>query len=427
MNTPQIIDRAKMKTPSNFPSHETLPNKIPKDNPTLPKDSPTQYWRTIDNSKDVQLKLFSAYYDSRFSSEIYLLGFENHDAKHSYYCVFEYQEAEVKCSTEPATRLNVNDDVDPYKEYHIVLWGFYYVCKLPNNKDVPTRATISLRPDCTLNSDTDWLPVRNRKPNDIVSKAKFGVCLQGPVYDIQDPQIIIEFVELQKALGAEVITMYVQSASSLVWKAIQQYADEGLVDIVNWNLTFVQDSGYVHYRGQSLLVNECVYRNMHTVEYLAMNDLDEAIVPQGNLHSWPDMLSEIEGNERGAFVFPHTSFTKDRKDVDATVLQCKPENGLKTINVPRYVQKYRRFSSGGYEKLIVKPLCVKKVSFHRIFGFVDGFKLYKVPASVGMSYHFREPPLPTRGAVTTDNRLTTLFPNVLSNIRTRLCALYANT
>ncbi len=408
--------------PNSTHTHMSHLPKLPK-----PEDIPfTYYWRTIDNSKNVQLKLLSAYYDNRFSSEVYLLGYENHDVKHNYYCLFGYKDR-VVCSTAPAKRLNVNDDVDPYKDYHIALWGFYYICPLPDNT-VPAWATISLQPDCTLNSDKDWLPVQNRNPNNVSTKAKFGVCLQGPVYDIKDPQIIVEFVELHRALGAEIITMYVQTASPLVWKAMQQYADEGLVDLINWNLTFVKDAGYVHYKGQSLLVNECVYRNMYRVEYLAMNDLDEVIVPQGNLHSWGDMIKVIEDNGRGAFLFPHTSFTKDRKDIKAELLQCKSETktSLRAIEIPRYVRKFKRFSSGGYEKLIVKPLCVKKVSFHRIFGFVDGYSLYKVPSNVGMSYHYREPPLPTSGHVTTDSRLLTLFPNVLDKIRERLCSLYTD-
>ncbi len=383
---------------------------------------PKYYWRNIDNSINVQLKLFSAYYDDRFSSEVYVLGYENHDVKHDYYCVLGYQERGV-CSKEAAKRVNVNDDVDPFKEYNIALWGFYYICKLPT-ADIPMKVSISLSPNCTMNSDSDWLPVENREKR--AKKAKFGVCVQGPVYNVDNPQVIVEFMELHRALGAEIVTVYVQSAGPLVWRALQQYAHEGLVDLVNWNLTFVEGSGYAHYRGQSLLVNECLYRNMHRVEYLAMNDLDEVIVPLGKPGTWSEMLPMIEGKGRGAFLFAHTPFTKDYRNVKKELLQCRSETGtsLEAIKPPRFMKRHKRFLSKGYEKFIIKPVCSRTVSFHRIFGFVDGYLTYKVPISIGMSYHYRDTPLPTLGQSTTDNRLQTLFPGVLEKIRERLCALY---
>lgn len=417
--------------PSSYSNSTTPPilhmSILPRTNPqkhgstTITHVNPKYYWRNIDNSINVQLKLFSAYYDDRFSPEVYVLGYENHEVKHDYYCVLGYQDR-VVCSKEAAKRVNVNDDVDPYEEYKIALWGFYYICKLPTS-DIPTKISISLSPICTMNSDSDWLPVENREKR--AKKAKFGVCVQGPVYNIDNPQIVVEFMELHRALGAEIVTVYVQTAGELVWRALQQYADEGLVDLVNWNLTFVQDSGYVHYRGQSLLVNECLYRNMNSVEYLAMNDLDEVIVPLGESRTWSDMLPVIEGKGRGAFLFGHTTFTKEYKTTKNELLECRSETGtsLKAIEPPRFMKQYKQFRSNGYEKFMIKPVCSKKVSFHRIFGFVDGYSMYKVPSSIGMSYHYRDPPLPTKGRPTSDDRLQTLFPGVLEKIRERLCAL----
>ena len=384
------------------------------------------YWRTIDNAKNVQLKLFSSYFDDRESPQVYVLGFENHDASHKYYCVLGYDDRTV-CSDEPAARMNVNDDVDPFKDYDIALWGYYYTCKLPS-PEVPTKVSITLNPECTLNSQEDWLPVLNREKKEKSEMRKFGACVQGPVYDVDDPQIVVEYMELHRSLGAEIITVYVQNAGPLVWKALQHYRDEGLVDLINWNLTFVEGAGYFHYRGQSLLVNECLFRNMYRVEYLAMNDLDEVIVPLGNSRTWSDMLPSLDAPGRGAFLFGHTTFTGDRQAVKEELLQCRTETGssLKAIDPPRYMAKNKRFLKNGYEKFMVKPLSSKKISFHRIFGFLSGYSMYTVPKSVGLSYHFRDPPLTKSGRTFSDERLQTLFPEVLEKIRERLCSLYVD-
>ena len=184
------------------------------------------------------------------------------------------------CVDEPARRKRVNDDVDPYYMYNTTFWGFYYICKLPTS-DIPVRASLSLHSNCTLNYDTDWLPIGNREERVVHNKfqmKKFGVCVQGPVYNMKNPQRVIEFVELHKALGAEIITVYIQDADKRIWNALEQYKREGVVDLVNWNLSFIEETGNVHYRGQSLLVNECIYWNMYRVQYLSMNDLDEVIV-----------------------------------------------------------------------------------------------------------------------------------------------------
>ena len=377
---------------------------------------PSHYWRNIDNSRNVQLKLFSAYYDDRDTPEIYLLGFENHEAEQKYYCIFAYDNGKHECVDEPARRKRVNDDVDPFKDYHITFWGFYYICKLPTSS-IPVNASLSLHSNCTLNSNRDWLPIDNRVKRETFQMKKFGVCLQGPVYNLKNPQRVVEFVELHKALGAEIITVYIQDAGELVWKILEQYEREGVVDLVNWNLLFIEETGYVHYRGQSLLVNECIYRNMYRVQYLSMNDLDEVIVPQGNLHTWSDMLPAIEGTNRGAFLFQHTTFMHPLSEDS---LQCGPE---RTINQPLYIARTQRFMKGGYEKFIIKPLYSKKASFHRIFEFVGSYYLFNVPKTTGLSYHYREPPLPKQGNTLVDKRLSTLFPTVLENIRERLCSL----
>ena len=46
----------------------------------------------------------------------------------------------------------------------------------------------------------------------------------------------------------------------------------------------------------SVTFNDCFYRNMYKYKYIALLDMDEAIVPLGNLTSWSELMQIVELN-----------------------------------------------------------------------------------------------------------------------------------
>ena len=50
----------------------------------------------------------------------------------------------------------------------------------------------------------------------------------------------------------------------------------------------------MHYYGQLAAANDCLYRYMYTSQYIAFIDLDELIVPRGNLTTWGQLFDQLE-------------------------------------------------------------------------------------------------------------------------------------
>ena len=65
---------------------------------------------------------------------------------------------------------------------------------------------------------------------------------------------------------------------------MKPYINEGLVEILDWNLKPLVFSGTDRYEGQFSVINDCIYHNMYRVKYLALMDMDEFIIPQHKNH-----------------------------------------------------------------------------------------------------------------------------------------------
>ena len=64
------------------------------------------------------------------------------------------------------------------------------------------------------------------------------------------------------------------------------YIKSGLVEMLDWKVTPIRKDGT---RGPC---NECVYRNIHRAEYLALHDIDEVFIPYKH-DDWFGMLDDI--------------------------------------------------------------------------------------------------------------------------------------
>jgi len=54
----------------------------------------------------------------------------------------------------------------------------------------------------------------------------FGVCIQTPVFAVQNPQSVVEAIEILRLLGAEHFTLYIHSVTAWVMDVLETYAEE---------------------------------------------------------------------------------------------------------------------------------------------------------------------------------------------------------
>ena len=352
------------------------------------------HWTSVHVTGKYSYHFISAYFDNRETAPgrpaVIVIGYVNRTIHTNLYCGFRFPNGSRTCSDRPAIQQKVNrariTDVTIAKPIHCI-------CSLSTNDDEsPLFVTISNSSKCDPMSTSGMIPVRNRHRYDTKHKVKkFGVCLEGPVirnsHTLQD---LVEFIEMSQLLGAELITIYV-GPMQLDGKDLQYISDayHKTVNFIEWR-SFKKHHP-LHYYGQLPLISDCLYRNMHEVEYLAMIDLDEMILPTKD-RNWAEMIDKLKRNKNFAsFMFLNRYFTAVKEQgmmTTPSLPECKNK-------IPKYFTKCSaslcHFHYYSRTKLIMRPKAVLRASVHRVTASLPAYKMtYKVPARIGISAHYKE-------------------------------------
>ena len=222
------------------------------------------------------------------------------------------------------------------------------------------------------------------------TKLDFAICLHQPLFKISDHQHVAAWIEMNRSLGAQLITLYYQENNTdQVISTIQKYVNEGFVIAISWhqNITTENDRNY----GQQILDMDCLYRNMHVTKYLAFHDLDELLVPHQSV-TWHGLVKQLDRPKRSCFQFCMSYF----HDVNTVVPMDTNQSGRGCSNVtdiPVMFKRTQRTADISCElfrwKNICKPEAVHIVKIH-LAETVNGYDQPTiVPPSIGIIHHYR--------------------------------------
>ena len=228
-------------------------------------------------------------------------------------------------------------------------------------------------------------------------------------------QFIVQSIELNRILGAELFTFYIHDASQAVMRVLEDYTKEGVVNVVRSTIPNIN----VHCKGQSALIQDCGYRNMHKVRHLLYTDLDEVIVPQYHQNR-SEMITAIDSTSIGGFHVRHVALSG--KLAPKMLRIC---NSNKEIEIPRFMKFTERslpYSLPQRAKYIIKPEAFAVVQTHKPGKLLKGYSTYSVPSEIALLYHYRIPILhDNSGEIVKDDRLTEYFPELIERIQQRIC------
>ena len=261
----------------------------------------------------------------------------------------------------------------------------------------PEYASISKHNDCS--SPLAKIRIHSNKPE---KNFTYGVCLHKALYDLHEPQLLVDWVELNVALGAEIITVYLQNVSESYYNAMIPYIEKGIVEVLDWNLKPPLLSGYTKHWGQTATISECILRNIYRVKYLALIDVDEFIVPQENITVIKLIEEVVKLNKEKAinpasFIFYNTYVYND----GVSLPQVKTTTKCPRKAWPRYYTNTQRVAdpekehhSFHWHKMIVKTSAVISAWYHWPAAIQDGYtSKFLVPAKYGLTLHYRVPEL----------------------------------
>ena len=229
-----------------------------------------------------EMFVFSAYLDTRenyyYSKRgVVALAVQNDRMNHPFlYCHLTDSNGHAWCLKQHISKVVLNKKDKQYK-YH----PYYYICNLPPRFSAITPKFVSFSFNSSCLQPSHPVPV-TQVQDTINSIRRFGVCIQSPLFNMNDVQFIVQTIEMNRILGAERFTFYIHNASQDIMRVLQDYSKEGVVDVVM--STIPNSMG-------NRCFSETAYRNMYKVRHLFYTDLDEIIVPQ-NHQNWSEMISD---------------------------------------------------------------------------------------------------------------------------------------
>ena len=265
--------------------------------------------------------------------------------------------------------------------------------KMIDSSTPPVSATLTTNSTCT-GGHSELIQIkdtRNQKRDH-----DFGVCLHKGLYDLNEPQLLVDWVELNIALGAKVITVYLQNVSESYYEIMQPYIEQGIVEVLDWKLHIPLVPEYTKHWGQTATISECIFRNINRVKYLGLMDVDEFFVPQRNL-TIPELLSELETRDDAKNAASFILYNAFLWNNGTTLPEVANSSKCSDMKWPRYFMSTQRSSDPprqyGYHKIIVKPLAVNTAWYHYIFEpWQKGYtKHFNVPVELGLTHHYRFP------------------------------------
>ena len=332
--------------------------------------------------------LFSAYYDNRktrLRPAVVVLGYAWNEAKQRpLYCLLKYEDGRTQCGKNPLTMEGIASCMRPN------LGGLPYFFYCPAEADVsPVAVKLSDSKSCEAQYSSQEVAVDNQKQRKESSKT-FGVCVGGPAIGhdgiLQD---MIDFISINKILGADVITIYIipeKIDRTVVETLLKRFPR--VLRLIEWkNLSLWTP---LHYYGQYLMVQDCLYRSMYEVDYLFHQDIDEVFIPMAG-KTWAESVPKIPGLMTGAGFKHQNSFFLPDKVQPQIPFANESCGGLQ---VPKYLTRTKRlpcFPGYNYRsKSMTRPNLTLEVAIHDVCQTLHGYSGgVHVPASVAILGHFR--------------------------------------
>lgn len=157
--------------------------------------------------------------------------------------------------------------------------GFLSSCDLPEEIDSYTLCSvnISVEPEAYRQTDKNTKEIPLHALDHRENMETYGLCVPPITGEISVTRLV-EFIELSQILGVSHFTFYNSKTSDKTQEVLRYYREKGLLSVYPWDLPHYISSN-VQDNGQTAALNDCLYRNMGKLAYVAFNNLDEFIVP----------------------------------------------------------------------------------------------------------------------------------------------------
>lgn len=338
-----------------------------------------EYWQSVEETSLKSHHVFSAYHDNDGTPPgIKIIGNVNNQLKCSLFCQLWYHNGSDSNSMTISNAI-----AEPLAEGHGLRHRVsFFRCHLPNSM-VPVAVSLTSKKCMTPNN---LLPVRSHVVND-KDKKRFTVCIAPLFGRYNRTSELIQWIELNRIIGADYFVFYNYSTSIYVDRVLNFYVRKGLVEVVHWNVSNFSIEYQMHYFGQHAAMNDCLMRMKNISEFVVNSDLDEVLVPHSKYSTWNDIVKHKPNY--GGYLFRHSFFRLNWNNTEKefpkkdsavkynlfTVLKSRRES---TIDPPKNRSKY-----------FCRSNVTESMGTHEIFKLKASWHSYTLAPETGLVQHYR--------------------------------------
>ena len=258
---------------------------------------------------------------------------------------------------------------------------------------------------------TNLLPVLVNEYSNISNR--YTLCV-SPLHDNYSRAYeLIEWIELNRILGADKFIFYNFSCSQFISRILNLYTKIGLVSVLDWRIPHQNKllESETWYFGQVSALNDCLFRNRGRSLFTVNIDLDEFIIPRGKkVWTWNQMLKQLPIYD--VYRFSNTLFTSQEFDTQKNYTWYQNASKFHLVTLLKRSRDLTVFKDGGRSKYIARTQAVGLLAIHSLWE--KTVKILSVPRSSGLLHHYRVHRTPNKsGKLRHDDTIVKKYKEIL--------------
>ena len=260
-----------------------------------------------------------------------------------------------------------------------------FFCNLPDRR-IPFAVSLTTHDN---DKPQNILPVRSQvvKPED---RKRFAICVSPLFGNYDASNELIQWIELNRILGAEYFVFYNHSIGKNVNTVLRFYEKKGLAQIVQWGLSKFRlgPTPELVYIGQHFAMNDCLMKVKNISEFVVNTDVDEVIVPhEKNVKNWNDIIQKLP--KKSGYYFRSCFFRMNFNNTNRQFSRKEKAEELNIVALLKLTRESSIFPPGNRAKYFVKTDAAEALLVHSVFEFVPGNRADQISPEVAFIHHYR--------------------------------------
>ena len=239
-------------------------------------------------------------------------------------------------------------------------------------------------------------------------KIEFAVCLyKGIIAKDTSLLDVASWVEINRAIGVEHITIYDQDIGPNITRLLKNYEKEGFVKFIDWKI-YNPDLAIAN-NGQLGNTNDCFYRYLRRAKYVLFLDLDELIIPHSTTTLGGMMNSLSKFKKVAQYRFYNSFWHESQISLVNDTTKELPIH-FRRLNRTKNPPKTIRY------KNIIRMEAAVRIGIHNVYHMKKGYKMYQVPEHIGLMHHYRTPDYARKEEQFTEKIMSRYFNTVMNRL-----------